>query len=411
MHYLLKNIKSLVQVRDEPVVTVSGAEMKALPTIENAFLIIKDGKYFSFGPMSDLPKQFSNQIHPAYEVIDASERLVLPCWCDSHTHLVFAAWREQEFADRIGGMTYEQIAERGGGILNSVKRLRDTSKDELYDAAYRRLQEMMANGTGALEIKSGYGLSLDSELKMLKVIRQLKESVNIPIKATLLAAHAIPNEYKLNRNEYIEVVINGIIPRVADEGLADYCDVFCEKNYFSKDETVRILEAAAKHNIKGKVHAEQLSHSGGIEAGVKVNARSVDHLEFATPDDIELLKTSDTIPTILPGAAFFLDLPRPPARKMIDAGLPVAIATDFNPGTSPSGNMNFMISLMCVQYGLTPAEAINAASINGAAAMDVQAGMILKGNKAGIIITKPIGSYNSIPYRFAENLIERVISN
>jgi imidazolonepropionase len=419
VHALIKNIKSLVQVRDASVKhfdrlsagSLGGEQMNELPSVENAYLIIRDGLIHAFGKMEDLSKEFDNVLHPAYEVIDATNKIVLPTWCDSHTHLVFAGWREKEFADRINGLSYEEIAKRGGGILNSAKLLHKTDENDLVESAYNRLLEIQKMGTGAVEIKSGYGLTLESELKMLRVIQKLKTLTNIRIKATFLGAHAIPDEYKNNKRGYIDLIVQKMLPQIADQHLADYCDVFCERNYFSKDETIEILEAAAKLGIKGKVHAEQLSHQGGIEAGVQASAISVDHLEFANDNDIELLKKSTTIPTILPGAALFLDLPRPPARNMIDAGLPLAIATDYNPGTSPSGNMNLMVALMCVQYQLTPEEAINAATVNGAVAMDLEheVGSITIGKRANLILTKSIESYNSIPYRFGEDLIERVI--
>ena len=412
MHALVKNIKSLVQVRDASVKRLGGAQMQELPAIDNAYLMIRDGLIHAFGPMFELHKEFDNAIHPAYEVIDASNRLVLPCWCDSHTHIVFAGWREKEFADRIRGLSYEEIAARGGGILNSAKLLRDTHEDDLLESAYNRLQALQRMGTGAVEIKSGYGLTVETELTMLRVIQRLKSLVNIPIKATFLGAHAIPSKYKDNRRGYIDLILEQMLPEIAAEGLADFCDVFCERNYFTVDETIEILNAADKHGIAAKVHAEQLSHQGGIAAGIHCNAVSVDHLEYAEDNDIELLRNSNTIPTILPGAAFFLYLPLPPVRKMIDAGLPIAVATDYNPGSSPSGNMNLMLSLMCVQYKLTPEEAVNAATLNGAAAMQVEeeVGSIAIGKRANIIITMPIESVNSIPYRFGEDLIERVIT-
>ena len=411
MHALVKNIKSLVQVREPSIKRVGGKEMQTLPSIDSAYLIIRDGLIHSFGRMQDLAQEFDNRLHPAYEVIDATGRLVLPAWCDSHTHIVFAGWREKEFADRIAGLSYEEIAQRGGGILNSARLLQQTHEDDLLESAYNRLTDMQRMGTGAVEIKSGYGLTLEGEIKMLRVIQRLKTLVKIPIKATFLGAHAIPTAFKENRRGYIDLLLRSMLPQIADEGLADYCDVFCERNYFSKDETLKILEAAAKHGLKAKVHAEQMSHHGGIEAGVAVNAVSVDHLEYADDNDIALLRNSNTIPTILPGAALFIDLPRPPARKMIDAGLPVAVATDYNPGTSPSGNMNLMVSLMCIQYGLTPEEAINAATLNGAAAMELddEVGSIAVGKRANILITKPVESVNSLPYRFGEDLVERVL--
>ncbi len=407
MSLLIKNIKYLLQVDVDRKSKVCGADMKALPNIENAFLFIENGKISSFGQMDKLPTVKANTI------IDAKGKSVMPCWVDSHTHLVFAGSREQEFVDRINGLSYEEIALRGGGILNSSKRLKDASEDELFESAYKRLDEIIRMGTGAVEIKSGYGLSLESELKMLRVIKRLKEKSPIPVKATFLGAHALPLEYKDNKRAYIVLLINEMLPAIANENLADYCDVFCERNYFTKEETIEILNAATKYGIKAKVHAEQLSNSGGVEAGVACNAVSVDHLEFVEEKDIAALKNSNTMPTILPGAAFFLSLPNPPARKMIDAGLPLAIASDYNPGSSPCGNMHFMVSVACVQYKMTPEEAINAATINSAYAMDLskELGSITIGKTANIIITKEIPNYHFIPYAFAGNIIDKVIIN
>lgn len=407
MSLLIKNIKFLIQVDLEKKTKVCGADMNILPFIENAFLFIENGKILSFGQMDKLPTVKANTI------IEAKGKSVMPCWVDSHTHLVFAGSREQEFVDRINGLSYEEIALRGGGILNSAKRLKYASEDELFESAFKRLDEIIRMGTGAVEIKSGYGLSLESELKMLRVIKRLKEKSPIPVKATFLGAHALPLEYKDNKRAYIDLLINEILPAIAKENLADYCDVFCERNYFTKEETIEILNAAAKYGIKAKVHAEQLSNSGGVEAGVACNAVSVDHLEFVEEKDIAALKNSNTMPTILPGAAFFLSLPNPPARKMIDAGLPLAIASDYNPGSSPCGNMHFMVSVACVQYKMTPEEAINAATINSAYAMELskELGSIALGKKANIIITKEIPNYHFIPYAFAGNIIDKVIIN
>jgi imidazolonepropionase len=407
MNLLIKNIKFLIQVDNSNRKKVCGAEMKILPFIENAYLYIENGKISAFGEMDNLSNIQADKI------IDARGKSVMPCWVDSHTHLVFAGSREQEFVDRINGLSYEEIALRGGGILNSAKRLRNVSEEELFESAFKRLDEIIRMGTGAVEIKSGYGLSLESELKMLRVIKRLKENSPIPIKATFLGAHALPLEYKENKNSYIDLIIKEMLPAIANENLADYCDVFCERNYFTKDETIKILNAAAKYGIKAKVHAEQLSNNGGVEAGVACNAISVDHLEYVKDKDIAMLKNSNTMPTILPGAAFFLNLPNPPARKMIDAGLPLAIASDYNPGSSPCGNMHFMASLACIQYKLTPEEAINAATINSAYAIELseEVGSIAVGKKANIIITKEIPNYHYIPYAFAGNIINSVIIN
>ncbi|MBL7882485.1 MAG: imidazolonepropionase [Bacteroidia bacterium] len=410
MKILIKNIKSLVQVEDNPRLKVLGKEMKSLVCIQDAWLAIEQDKIVGFGQMSDWEgiSDWSN-----LTVIDAADKLVLPCYCDSHTHIVYAGSRETEFVDRINGLSYEQIFERGGGILNSAKKMQETSEEELIQSALLRLNEIMRQGTGAVEIKSGYGLSLESELKMLRVIKKLKELSPLTIKSTFLGAHAVPVNFKADKRKYIDLIIHEMIPKVAEEQLADYCDVFCEQNYFTKEETIQILNAAKKHGMTPKVHAEQLSNFGGVLAGVEVGAISVDHLEYVGDNEIEALKGSITMPTILPGAAFFLSLPLPPARKMIDAGLPVAVASDFNPGSSPSGNMNFMLSLCCVQYKMTPEEAINAATINSAYAMDLSKthGSIAIGKKANVFITKEIPSYSFIPYSFGSNLIETVIIN
>ncbi|MEO8085436.1 MAG: imidazolonepropionase [Bacteroidota bacterium] len=409
MSILVKNIKSLVGIDDGNRKKVSGMEMSRLKSIEDAYLILKNDCIHSFGLMKDL-KMDSLSID---KEIDATGKFVLPSFCDSHTHLVFAASREQEFVDRINGLSYQQVAERGGGILNSAKKLREASEEELFESTWKRLGEIMMLGTGAVEIKSGYGLNTESELKMLRVIKRLKEKHPLTIKSTLLGAHAIPVEFKNDKAGYINLIIDEMMPRIAAEKLADYCDVFCEHGYFTKDETKKILDVGQRYGMKPKVHAEQLSNSGGIQAGVECNAISVDHLEYCSDNDISALKNSATMPTILPGAQYFLQLQHPPVRKMIDAGLPVAIASDYNPGSSPSGNMMQMVSLACIQYKMTPEEAFNATTLNSAYAMEVSDthGSIAIGKKANVLITKEIPSLAYLPYSFGSNLIETIILN
>lgn len=407
---LIKNIRQLVQVRDNAPQKVSGSEMSELPVMEDAWLAIDEGLIADFGAMQEFPGITDwNDL----EIIDANEGLVMPAFVDSHTHIVYAGSREGEFVDRIRGLSYEDIAARGGGILNSAKKLRATSEDELYEQAAGRIREVMLLGTGAIEIKSGYGLDMDSELKMLRVIRRLKENFPLNIKATFLGAHAVPMEFKDNKRGYIQHLINDMMPAIAKEQLADYCDVFCERNYFTQEETIEILEAAKKYGMKPRIHANQLSNSGGVQAGVQVGALSVDHLEYVGDEEISALKKSNVMPTLLPGAAFFLGLPYPPARQMIDAGLPVAVASDFNPGSSPSGNMMQMLSLVCVTHKMTPEEAINAATINTAYAMELQDshGSITRGKAASLIITKPVPSVAYLPYYFGQNMIDQVIIN
>ncbi len=413
MSLLIKNIKLLAGINGTGKKKLAGTEMSSLEVIENAFLLMEDDLITGFGKMdetkiSQLTSQISN-----LNTINAEGKLVLPSYCDSHTHLVFASSREHEFVDRIKGLSYQDIAQRGGGILSSVKKLREATEEELYQAALKRLNEIMMLGTGAVEIKSGYGLNTESELKMLRVIKRLKENHPLTIKSTFLGAHAVPTEYKDKKEKYIALVIDEMFPQIANEKLADFCDVFCEQGYFSKEESIKILEAAKKYRMIPKLHAEQLGHAGGIEAGCETGAISVDHLEYCNENDIALLKKTDVMPTILPGAQFFLQLPHPPARKMIDAGLPVAIASDYNPGSSPSGNMNTMIALACVQYKMTPEEAINAATINSAYAMGLSEthGSIAKGKKANVFITKEIPSLAFLPYSFGSNLVETVIIN
>ncbi|CAC9975232.1 imidazolonepropionase [Flavobacterium panici] len=405
MTTLIKNIKELLQVRETSVSKVSGAEMAELPTIKNAFLIIKDNLIADFGSMENLPEIKIDK------VINAEGRIVLPTWCDSHTHIVYAGNREQEFVDRINGFTYEEIANRGGGILNSAKKLNETSEEEIYEQSKLRLEEVMHLGTGAVEIKSGYGLTIEGELKMLRVIKKLAENHPISIKATFLGAHAFPTHYKENKAGYIDEIITKMLPEIAQNKLADYVDVFCESGYFSVEETEKIMQAGIEFGLKPKIHVNQFNSIGGIQAGVKFNALSVDHLEIMNPEDIEALKGTETMPVALPSCSYFLSIPYTPAREMIKAGLPLALATDFNPGSTPSGNMNFVVATACIKMKMTPEEAINAATINGAYAMGLSDthGSITKGKKANLIVTKPISSYYQIPYAFGSNLIEDVI--
>ena len=378
--------------------------MSILPIIKNAFLIIKDNVIVDFGSMNKLGIKKSDK------VVDLTGKLVLPTWCDSHTHLVFADTREEEFVNRIKGLTYQEIAERGGGILNSSKKLQNKPEIELFEDASKRLKKLIKNGTGAIEIKSGYGLTLESELKILRVIKKLKENFSLPIKATFLGAHAIPNEYKEKRAEYIQLIIDKMIPEIAKEKLADYIDVFCEKGYFTSIETDQILKAGRKYGLIPKIHVNQFNSIGGIKVGVNNNALSVDHLEVLTDEDLNILSKSDTMPVALPSCSFFLGIPYTNARKLIDANIPLAIASDYNPGSSPSGNMNFVVSLACIKMRMTPEEAINAATINAAHALNLsdKIGSISKGKIANFIITKPIKSYSSVPYAFADNYVEKV---
>lgn len=407
MATLFKNIKELIQVRTESVSFLSGKEMNQLPTIKNAFLIIENGLISDFGSMDDCPSD------NFLEIIDATGKMILPSWCDSHTHIVYAGNREGEFVDRINGLSYEEIANNGGGILNSAKKLQETSEKDLYQQSKARLEEIIKLGTGAVEIKSGYGLTEDAELKILRVIKQLKENYNIPIKATFLGAHAVPKEYKNNKEGYLTLLIENVIPKVASQNLAEYIDIFCETGYFTVADTELILEAGKKYGLTPKIHVNQFTAIGGIQAGIKYNALSVDHLEVMNIEDIEALKNTKTMPVALPSCSYFLSIPYTPARKMIDAGLPIALATDFNPGSTPSGNMNFVVSTACIKMKMTPEEAINAATINGAYAMGLEneVGSITKGKRANLILTKPISSYGFIPYSFGVNQIEKVFLN
>ena len=405
MKILIINIKELIQVREKGISKVSGLEMSVLPTIKNAFLLIENDVIVAFGAMDNCPKTTVDT------TIDATGKVVLPTWCDSHTHIVYAGNREQEFVDRINGLSYEEIANRGGGILNSAKKLNETSEDELYNQSEVRLEEVMKLGTGAVEIKSGYGLSVEGELKMLRVIQKLKNNYPIAIKATFLGAHAFPLEYKENHKDYIDLIINEMIPQIAKEQLADFIDIFCELGYFSVEETEQIMAAGIQFGLIPKIHVNQFNAIGGIKAAVKYNALSVDHLEVMNLEDIEALKNTETMPVALPSCSYFLSIPYTPAREMISAGLPLALATDFNPGSTPSGNMNFVVATACIKMKMTPEEAINAATINGAFAMGISKthGSITLGKKANVIITKPISTFYQLPYAFGSNLIETVI--
>lgn len=405
MQTLIINIKELIQIREKGIHMVSGSEMATLPMLRNAFLLLKDDIIIDFGEMKDCP------ILSEAKIIDATGKVVLPTWCDSHTHLVYAGNRVQEFVDRINGLSYEEIANRGGGILNSAEKLNATSEEEIYEQSKVRLEEVMKLGTGAIEIKSGYGLTVEGELKMLRVIRRLAENYPIKIKATFLGAHAFPKEYKENHSGYIDLIINEMLPKIAKENLADYIDAFLETGYFSVEETERIMEAGKKHGLQAKIHVNQFTAIKGIAACVKHNALTVDHLEIVTDEDIEVLKNTKTMPVALPSCSYFISIPYTPARKMMQAGLPLALATDYNPGTTPSGNMNFVVATACIKMKMTPEEAINAATINGAYAMGISKthGSITRGKKANIIITKPIHSFYQLPYEFGSYLIEKVI--
>ncbi|MBS1588381.1 MAG: imidazolonepropionase [Bacteroidetes bacterium] len=408
-HLLITNIGLLcgLEKQGQERSRFCGTEMASLHTIENAWLYMEDHKIHSFGKMEKM------DFFSAENVYDAEGRVILPAWVDSHTHLVFASSREAEFVDRVKGMSYEEIARRGGGILNSAKKLNEISESELFDKSLERLYQVVAKGTGTIEIKSGYGLTLEAELKMLRVIRRLKETHLIPIKASFLAAHAYPLEFKENHEGYLNLIINQMIPQIVDDGLADYIDVFCEKGFFSVDETARLLDAGWKAGLKPKIHANQLHYSGGVQVGVKHNAISVDHLECVGEEEIAALKNSNTIPTLLPAAAFFLGINYQPARKMIDAGLPVCLATDYNPGSCPSGNVPLLLTIACTQLKMTPEEAINAVTINGAAALEMshEVGSIAVGKKANLIVAGKIPSYQYIPYNFGNNPVERMLIN
>ena len=387
MSLIVHNIGMLVQIRDQSVAFTAGKEMAELPVLENSWLLIEDDIIAAFGPMYQMPG-FGNDLNR----LDAGGGFVFPSFCDPHTHLVYAGSREKEYTDKIRGLSYEEIARRGGGILNSSRLLHETTEEELFSQSMERVREIVSFGTGAVEIKSGYGLTTDDELKMLRVIRRIKQESPLTVKATFLGAHAVPEAYRDNRSGYVDLIVNEMIPAVAAERLADYIDVFCDRGFFTVEETARILEAGARHGMRPKMHANELDYSGGIQTGVKYGALSVDHLEFSGDDEIAVLLGSGTMPTLLPGAAFFLGMVDPPARKMIAAGLPVAMASDYNPGSSPSGNMKLVMSLGCIRLRLLPEEAINAVTINAAYAMGLSEthGSVTVGKKANLFITKKI---------------------
>lgn len=407
MKLLVTNIAFLAGIQPTDKLRLEGKEMAQLETIANAFLYVEDGRIHSYGAMSDLPTcNFPSDV----QQIDAKGGSVLPSWCDSHTHIVFAGSREQEFVDKIRGLSYAEIAKRGGGILNSADKLHDMSEDELYQQAMRRVDEVIQKGTGCIEIKSGYGLNTADELKMLRVIKRIKETTPLKVVATFLGAHAVSREYAGRQSEYVDLVIREMIPAVAKENLAEYIDVFCDTGFFTPEETARILEAGAKYGMRGKIHADELASSGGVEVGVRHNALSVDHLESMTAETIETLRGSETMPTALPGTSFFLNMPFALGRKVIDEGLPLAVASDYNPGSTPSGDMKFVISLACIKMRLLPAEAINAGTMNSAYAMGLSKdyGSITKGKVANFYITKPIPSIDFIPYAYTTPIVDRI---
>lgn len=400
---LFLHIDRLLMADNTLTAVRKGIEMREVPSLDNAWLLLENGVVKGFGGMESAPGH-------ADEVVDAKGRFVLPAFVDSHTHLVFATGREDEFAMRIAGKTYEEIAAAGGGILNSARKLREMPEEALFDAALARLEKLRNQGTGAIEIKSGYGLTTASELKILRVIRKLKEQSAMPIKSTFLGAHALPEQYKNDKDGYISLIIDEMLPKIATEGLADYIDVFCEQGYFTNADTDRILEAGWKYGLKPKIHVNQFTNSGGVQTGIRHKALTVDHLEVMGQAEIDALKASETLPVALPGCSFFINIPYTPARSIIDAGLPLVLASDFNPGSSPSGNMAFVMALACTQMKMTPEEALTAATINGAAAMELEhsTGSISIGKKPGIILTKPMRSLAEIPYYFGDDLVERV---
>ena len=407
MRTLIKNIKELVQVERQPKLRVCGKDMAQMETVKNAYLIVEDDKISAFGPMSELKEQSFDK------EVDATGRMVFPSFCDSHTHLVYAGSREIEYIDKIRGLSYDEIAKRGGGILNSAKRVQEASEQQLYDDAMARLEQIIRFGTGAVEIKSGYGMTPEAELKMLRVIRRLKENSPLTIKSTLLGAHGIPMEYRGCQEKFVDLVIDQMIPQAAAEGLADYIDVFCDAGFFTVEDTERMLEAGARYGMRPKIHANEMACSGGIQCAVKYNALSCDHLEYTGEEEIQCLLSSETMPTVLPGAAFFLNMQHAPVRRMMEAGLPVAMASDYNPGSSPSGNMQLIVSFACVNYRMLPEEAINATTINSGYAMGVSnvLGSIAVGKRANFYITTPIPTYEYLPYAYGENKVARTFLN
>lgn len=405
---LIVNIEKLVQVREQTCSPLRSAHMDVLPVMDNAFLFVEKGKISAFGPMSELPQDFARSTN---EVIDAAGRMVLPAFCDCHTHLVYAGSREIEFIDKIRGLSYQEIAARGGGILNSARLLHETSEEELFRQAMVRVEEVMHFGTGAIEIKSGYGLTTEDEIKMLRVVRRIAEESPLTVKATFMGAHAFPERFRDNHEGYISEIINDMIPAVAAEGLAEYIDVFCEEGFFSKEQSDRILAAGRKFGLKASVHANQMSCSGGVEVGVKYDAASVSHLEYAGDAQFEVLEKSETIANLLPGATFFLNMEYPDARRMLNYDIPVALATNYNPGSCPCGDMKFMMALACMNMKMTPEEVINAATLNSAFAMGLGEthGSVTIGKAASLIITRPIPSLEFIPYAFSTPLVENLI--
>jgi len=406
MKTLFYNIKELFQVRENDEAILKGDQMKELPSVKNAFLLVEDDRIAGYGPMEHVPADFD-------ESVDLSGRMVMPCYIDSHTHIVYAGNREQEFVDRINGLSYDEIYKRGGGILNSVEKLRNASEDELYEDAAARLEELISLGTGVIEIKSGYGLDLESELKMLRVIKRLKDTYPVGIKATFLGAHAVPVEFKNNQTGFVDAICNDMMPEIAKSGLADYVDAFLETGYFTVEETRRIIRSANAHGLKAKIHLNQFTAIDGIKMCVEENALSVDHLEIVTQNDIEALKKGNTIPVALPTCSYFISIPYTPARELLKAGLPLVIASDYNPGTTPSGNMNFVVATSCIKMKLTPEEAFNAATYNAAFALELEKeyGSITKGKKASFFVTKELHSIYAIPYNFGSNLIDEVYLN